>query len=92
MNGLRFIGVPVLAARPEVREVIEQAWFEQRPIQLRYRSANGEYSERRVRIRSVLMERTMTILQCDPLDGGEARGFRLDHIERAELAPATDAA
>jgi predicted DNA-binding transcriptional regulator YafY len=85
MDGLKFIGVPVLAAPPQVRETIEQAWFEQRAIMIRYRNSNGEVSDRHVRIRSVLMERTMTILQCDSLDKDESRGFRLDHIEKASL-------
>lgn len=87
MDGLKFIGVPALGASPAVRDTIEQAWFEQRPIRIRYRSKNGETSNRIVRIRSVLMERTMTILQGEPLDGEEARGFRLDHIESATLVP-----
>jgi hypothetical protein len=39
-------------------------------------------------IRGVLVERTMTVLECDDLESHETRGFRLDRIERAMTKPA----
>ena len=35
---------------------------------------------------SVVMERSVTLLNCDDLDKGERRQFRLDRIVSAELA------
>jgi hypothetical protein len=37
-----------------------------------------------VRLVSVVMERTSTLLNCDDLDKGEQRQFRLDRILAAE--------
>ncbi|MEL6180902.1 MAG: WYL domain-containing protein, partial [Myxococcota bacterium] len=64
--------------------VIEQAWLEQLPLHLVYRGAKG-VTERRVALRSVVMERTQTLLNCTDLDLGEARQFRLHRIEGATL-------
>lgn len=84
---LQFVGVPALAASPKVRSAIEQAWFEQQPVLIRYRNANGEVTERKVRVVSVVMERSVTMLECDDLGKGERRHFRLDRIELARPAP-----
>ena len=35
---------------------------------------------------TVVMERTVTLLNCDDLDKGERRQFRLDRIAAAEVA------
>ncbi len=78
---LQFVGVPALAVPAEVRHAVEQAWFERRPLRIVYRG--GE--PRRVRINSAVMERTVTFLNCDDLDKGEPRQFRLDRIEKAEV-------
>jgi hypothetical protein len=40
-----------------------------------------------VRVVSVVMERSQTLLNCDDLDKGERRQFRLDRILEAEVAP-----
>jgi predicted DNA-binding transcriptional regulator YafY len=80
---LRFVGVPSAAVRPEIRRTVEQAWFEQQPLRIDYRHANFERSSHSVLIRGVLIERTMTVLECDDLEGKETRGFRLDRVERA---------
>ena len=68
-----------------MREVIESAWIEQRPLRIRYDGARGE-ADRTVRIRSVVMERTETLLNCDDLDKGEARQFKLHRVTAARLA------
>ena len=41
-------------------------------------------SVRAVRLVSVVMERTLTLLNCDDLGKGERRQFRLDRILKAE--------
>jgi predicted DNA-binding transcriptional regulator YafY len=84
---LRFIGVPSAVVRPEIRRVVEQAWFEQQPLRIDYLHSNYERTSHSVLIRGVLVERTMTVLECDDLESRETRGFRLDRIERAMTKP-----
>jgi len=82
---LAFAAVPALPTAPAVRRVIEEAWFEQRPVRMRYRRSDGSPNERTVRIARVLMERTMTILECEDTGTRELRGVRLDRIDAVEL-------
>lgn len=86
LERLSFTGVPAVAVPQPVRAAVEQAWFEKRVLVIHYRGA-GEYrsTPRRVRIDSVVFERSLTLLNCDDLDKKERRQFRLDRIERAEL-------
>jgi predicted DNA-binding transcriptional regulator YafY len=83
---LQFIGVPAPAVSPEIRRAVETAWFEQRPLRIRYRAPDGiTTTSRLVKIRSAVLERASTLLNCDDLDKGEPRQFRLDRIETAQL-------
>lgn len=84
LDSLQYVGVPAPAARPAVRAALEQAWFESRPLRIRYAGARGP-SERTVRLRQIVMERGETLLNCDDLERGEPRQFRLDRIESAAL-------
>src|SRR5262249_55628603 len=77
---LAFGAIPALPARPEVRRTIEEAWFDQCAVRLRYRRSDGSPGERTVRIARVLMERTMTVLECEDVATHEKRGLRLDRI------------
>jgi len=86
---LRFLGIPSAAVRPQIRRTVEQAWFEQQPLRIEYRHANFERSAHWVVIRGVLIERTMTVLECEDLESTETRGFRLDRIERAMVVAAS---
>ncbi|MCA9623651.1 MAG: HTH domain-containing protein [Myxococcales bacterium] len=86
LDALVFVGVPRLPTDPEVREALEQAWFERQPLWIRYRGADDVVTERKVRVRQIVMERSLTLLNCDDLDKGEARQFRLDRIEAAHVA------
>jgi predicted DNA-binding transcriptional regulator YafY len=36
-------------------------------------------------VRGVIMERSMIVLECDDLEDGQPRTFRLDRIERATV-------
>ncbi len=85
MQGLHFVGVPALPIPEPLRKVIEQAWFEHVPFQIRYRAERGALSTRTVRLESVVMERSLTLLNCTDLDKGESRQFRLDRIETATI-------
>ena len=85
MDGLQFVGVPAHGAPARVRAVIEQAWFEQRPFTMRYHDGQYAVSERRVRLTGIIFERAQTLLDCDDLDKGERRRFRLDRVETVTL-------
>ena len=85
MDAISFTGVPALGASPSVRRAVEQAWFERQPLRIRYRGADEVMTTRVVRIDTVVMERSLTLLNCDDLDKGERRQFRLDRIAHAEL-------
>ena len=82
---LVFAAVPVLPARPAIRRVIEEARFEQCAVRVSYRRSDGSSNARVVRIARVLMERTMTVLECEDVDTREVRGVRLDRVDSAEL-------
>lgn len=84
LESLIFIGVPAPAIPESVRSAVEQAWFEQQPLFIRY-NARGNVSERTVRLRQIVMERGTTLLNCDDLDKGEARQFQLHRIEEARV-------
>jgi predicted DNA-binding transcriptional regulator YafY len=84
MKTLKFIGVPAHTASPEVRRALEQAWFDNAPLRIRYAGRDG-LSTRRVQLQSVVMERSETLLNCLDLDKQESRQFKLARIEHAEL-------
>lgn len=85
MRELSFVGIPAHPAPPGVREAVEDAWFERRVTRVRYRSSDGTISERRLRVRALTMERSLTLVHCDDLERNERRTFRLDRMERATL-------
>jgi predicted DNA-binding transcriptional regulator YafY len=87
MESIQFIGVPALPVAPRVRAALEQAWFERQPLRIVYEGAGHVVSTRTVRVVSVVMERSQTLLNCQDLDRGERRQFRLDRILEATLAP-----
>jgi predicted DNA-binding transcriptional regulator YafY len=86
MKGLEFVGVPALPIARGVREALEQAWFEQATLIIDYRGS-GQYvaTPRRVKIQSVVMERSQTLLNAIDLDKNESRQFRLDRVEAARV-------
>ncbi len=80
LDQLQIVGVPALPVAPAVRRAIETAWFEERPLRIDYRK-NDDLSVRRlVRIRSLVFDRQVTLLNCVDLELGEDRQFRLDRI------------
>jgi predicted DNA-binding transcriptional regulator YafY len=86
MASLSFVGVPARTAPAEVRRAVEDAWFERRPVRIRYQGAR-ETTERLVEVTSIVLERTETLLNTVDLEKSEARQFKLHLIEHAALAP-----
>jgi len=84
LASLRFVGVPGLPVRKEVRRAVEEAWFEQQPIALRYSRGDGSRGERTVKVRGLLMERGRTLVECEDVSTGEPRSLRLDRLELVE--------
>jgi predicted DNA-binding transcriptional regulator YafY len=85
MDAIQFVGVPAHPVPPSVRQAVERAWFERQPLRIRYQSPDHVLTTRAVRINSVILERGVTLLNCDDLDKGEGRQFRLDRIVSAEV-------
>lgn len=91
LDELQYVGVPAKPTLPAVRAALEQAWLLQRPLWLRYAGSRGE-TERRVRLRQIVMERGETLLNAEDLEHGELRQFRLDRVLAARVEPAERAA
>lgn len=87
MDDLQFIGVPVLAPKAEVRAAIERAWFEQCALEVEYHSSDYVTAKKTVRLKSALMERTMTVLVSEEVETKEIVRLRLDKIDRARCLP-----
>jgi predicted DNA-binding transcriptional regulator YafY len=87
LETLKFVGVPAPEVRANVRRVVERAWFEGRSLVIRYLGADNLVTKRRIRLRTLVMDRTETRLNVTDLDKNEDRQFRLDRIETAELLP-----
>jgi len=81
---LSYVGVPARSAAPEVRAAIERAWLTQSVLEIGYDGARG-HTQRRVRIDSVVLERTMTLLNCHDLDKNAPRQFQLHKITHASV-------
>ncbi len=82
IESLKFVGIPARSAAPEVRRALEAAWFEGAVLEIHYAGAR-EPTVRRVRIQSVVMERSETLVNALDLEKGESRQFRLDRITQA---------
>ena len=89
-EALTFTGVPALPIPAAVRAAVEQAWFESQPLRIDYRNANGELTKRTVRIKSFVLERSVTMMNARDLDKDDDRQFRLDRIERASVVDRPD--
>jgi len=65
-------------------EPVETAWFEKRPLFIRYQGARA-VTERRIRIRNAIMERTQTLLNATDLAKNAERQFVLHRISYARV-------
>jgi predicted DNA-binding transcriptional regulator YafY len=82
---LQLIGVPALPVPPGVRDAIETAWFESRALRIVYEKKAWQLSPRLVRIRNLVFDRQVTLLNVVDLESGEDRQFRLDKIKQATV-------
>jgi len=84
---LQFVGVPALPIPAGVREALETAWFEGRSLRIVYAKGGKAWqtSARIVKIRSLVFDRSITLLNCVDLDSGEDRQFRLDRVHAASV-------
>ncbi|MGE5180560.1 MAG: helix-turn-helix transcriptional regulator [Acidobacteriota bacterium] len=85
MGELQFVGVPALPIPASVREAIETAWFESRPLRIVYAKRAWQLSPRLVKIRNLVFDRQVTLLNCIDLESSQDRQFRLDRIQSATL-------
>ena len=84
---LQVVGVPALPVPPGVRDAIETAWFEARPLRIMYAKSQYQISPRLVRLRNLVFDRSITLLNCVDLETGQDRQFRLDRIRNATVIP-----
>jgi predicted DNA-binding transcriptional regulator YafY len=82
---LQLVGVPALPIPGSVREALETAWFEARPLRIVYAKSAWQMSPRVVKIRNLVFDRSVTLLNCIDLESGQERQFRLDRIKQAQL-------
>lgn len=82
---LSFVGVPALSVPASVRDAIETAWFEARPLRILYAKSAWQMSPRVVRIRNLVFDRQVTLLNCVDLESGQDRQFRFDRIKQATV-------
>ncbi len=85
MGELQFVGVPALPVPANVREAIETAWFESRPLRIVYAKSAWQMSPRLVKIRNLVFDRQVTLLNCIDLESNQDRQFRIDRIKSATL-------
>jgi predicted DNA-binding transcriptional regulator YafY len=82
---LQLVGVPALPIPASVRDAVETAWFESRALRIVYAKSQWQLSPRLVRIRNLVFDRQITLLNCVDLETGQDRQFRLDRIKQASL-------
>lgn len=89
LERLQFVAVPTLPVAASVRQAVETAWFEERALRIEYQKTAHAHTivPRLVRLRNVVLDRSVTLLNCTDLESGQARQFRLDRIRRATALP-----
>lgn len=82
---LQLVGVPALPIPASVRDAVETAWFESRALRIVYAKSQWQMSPRLVRIRNLVFDRQVTLLNCVDLETGQDRQFRLDRVRQASV-------
>jgi predicted DNA-binding transcriptional regulator YafY len=82
---LQLVGVPALPISAKVRDAVETAWFEGRSLRIVYQKSQWQLSPRLVRIRNLVFDRSVTLLNVVDLESGQDRQFRLDKIASATV-------
>jgi len=85
VSQLQLVGVPALPIPPSVREAIETAWFENRALRIVYEKKAWQLSPRLVKIRNLVFDRQVTLLNVVDLETNQDRQFRVDKIKQATL-------
>lgn len=85
LHELAYVGVPARPARDDVLRAVEQAWFERRILEIRYRGANEIVTTRRIRLERIVMDRAEIRLNAVDLDKNDKQQFVLDRIEHAAV-------
>ncbi|HEX4474012.1 MAG TPA: HTH domain-containing protein [Polyangiaceae bacterium] len=83
VSRLEFTGVPAPPVTAEVRRAVEQAWFEQCPLDVTYVSSSFVESTTTVIVDRVLLERNATMIYGKSIETADVRPYRLDKITRA---------
>jgi predicted DNA-binding transcriptional regulator YafY len=68
-----------------IQAAVETAWFESRALRIVYEKTSGHASPRLVRIRNLVFDRSVTLLNCVDLETGNDRQFRLDRVLQAQV-------
>ena len=82
---LQLVGVPALPVAPAVRDAIETAWFESRALRIVYAKSAYQLTTRLVKIRNLVFDRQITLLNVVDLETHQDRQFRVDKIQVATL-------
>src|SRR5262249_15732447 len=77
--------VPALPSPAAVRDGTETGGLESRPLRIIYAKSAWQMSPRLVRIRNLVFDRQVTLLNCVDLETGSDRQFRLDRIKQATV-------
>ena len=85
IKDLQIVGVPSLPIATSVREAIETAWFESRALRIVYEKKAWQLSPRIVKIRNLVFDRQVTLLNVVDLETNQDRQFRLDKIKQATV-------
>jgi predicted DNA-binding transcriptional regulator YafY len=85
VSQLQLVGVPALPIPLSIQLAVETAWFESRALRIVYEKKAWEHTPRLVRIRSLVFDRQITLLNCTDLESGAERQFRLDKIKHATV-------
>ncbi|MFT3695237.1 MAG: HTH domain-containing protein [Kofleriaceae bacterium] len=85
---LQLVGVPALPVPQTVREAIETAWFENRALRIVYEKKAWELTPRLVKIRNLVFDRAVTLINVVDLETNQDRQFRVDKIKQATLLEA----
>lgn len=84
VDTISVVGVPALPIPAAVRAAVEQAWFEELALEIWYRKhPTFPQTRRTVKIKNVVFDRAVTLLNIVDVETGEERQFRLDRIEKA---------
>jgi predicted DNA-binding transcriptional regulator YafY len=85
IKDLQIVGVPALPIPTNVREAIETAWFESRALRIVYEKKAWQLSPRIVKIRNLVFDRQVTLINVVDLETNQDRQFRLDKIKQATV-------